>query len=456
MANFSALLSPDQAGAGLYGANRINDIYNRILENQKLGIANRYMPGTLQAEMAKKQAEAQYYGPNIENEMNLRNFQAQQAGSHSNLMNEQARMIEPKTQAEINEINEKIRQGKDPYSKISTYPELFKAQSLYRHYADTLGEEHPITTDAKKNYEIMQKNAKGMGEWRQAMTQTAPFRFLTPVAKEIEEAGQANAGLYPSAMNSPAGLPIAPQQNMPPNTGSIPSELTLGNQTTMQQSSPIPPSANITQANNPSPSSQYKSVMNPQEMAGLLTSAAIKKSTTSAQLNRSVAGAYADRTLENMLQDQPAMEYFTGAQGRTKLASEKANAAFGKSSPEYQAYERYKTNGALLATQLRMFYGDSVQEEAAKKLEDLTNPSAWNKDPAAAREKLDAFVKTFRQERQITQRALFNPMSVHQENPADKAPIKTLSEVKKIGNSQAEKILNGKRYIKQNNKWHEV
>jgi len=68
----------EDANPGFVGAARVGDIFQRILENQKLGIANRYMPGTLQAEMAKKQAEAQYYGPNIENEMALKNAQMQE------------------------------------------------------------------------------------------------------------------------------------------------------------------------------------------------------------------------------------------------------------------------------------------------------------------------------------------------------------------------------------------
>ena len=74
----------EDANPGFVGAARVGDIFNRILENQKLGIANRYMPGTLQAEMAKKQAEAQYYGPKAESEMaeiyqgRIPHYQAQQ------------------------------------------------------------------------------------------------------------------------------------------------------------------------------------------------------------------------------------------------------------------------------------------------------------------------------------------------------------------------------------------
>ena len=44
-------------------------------------------------------------------------------------------------------------------------------------------------------------------------------------------------------------------------------------------------------------------------------------------------------------------------------------------------------------------------------------------------------------------------MAVHQEK---EPPIKTLSEVNKVAKSEGERVLNGKRYVKQNGKWHEA
>ena len=478
----------EESMPGLWGAQQVNKLYQQGLQSQ-------YMPRTLQEQLRYAQLVNQYYGPQAEAEIGLK-------GAHGNYYNQMANWFGPTAQSEIalrgiqgqnltSEIAQRAYQQNNPLAQLSTMPPLFKAQALYKHYADTLGADNPITQDAKKNYELMQKSAQGMSEWRNAMTETSGMRFLTPEAKSLLEAQQAAAGINPSARTAPAGLPMQPQANqilqetapiqnignatnitperaqntlnilkqMEAEGGRVTSEqkrqaesilanaiAQQGSQKPTYQPSPV----SLNEAQTPA---KYAPVMTPQQTAGLLTSAAIKRSGTSNQVNRSIAGAFADTTLDNMLKDESAMEYFTGGEGRTKLALERAAAAAGNSSPEYQAYERYKTNGALLATQLRMFYGDSVQEEAAKKLDALTNPSSWDKDPKAAQEKLNAFVKTFRQERKIVQESLFNPMAVHQEK---EPPIKTLSEVNKVAKSEGERVLNGKRYVKQNGKWHEA
>lgn len=95
------ILSWDQANPGITGAQKVNDIFQRILENQKLGIQNRYMPDTLQAELAKKQEEAKYYAPNILSEINLRKNQGLAAGAHAGLMNAQTGQVAPLAQSEI-------------------------------------------------------------------------------------------------------------------------------------------------------------------------------------------------------------------------------------------------------------------------------------------------------------------------------------------------------------------
>ena len=449
----------EDANPGFVGAARVGDIFNRILENQKLGIANRYMPGTLQAEMAKKQTEAQYYGPNIESEMNERNKRA-------TLLGEQARLYGPKTQAEIDEINEKIRQGKDPYSKISTYPELFKAQSLYRHYSNKFGENHPITLNAKKDYEIMQNNAKAQGEHNQAMTATAPQRFLSPTGKSLLEAEQTNRGIWPSATTSAAGKPMNPPQNInqPVNTqqasiaaNTTPTTGLATNPTTLTEQNKNLPAAQpinpAVQAQATPPEPQRPPVISPENATGLLMSEALKKAGTTAQLNRINFMNIADVSLNKLLEDEPGMLYYTGAEGRARYAADKIAASTGKSSPQFQSYERYKTKATLFASQLRQAYGDSVQEEAAKLLRSLGDPSAWDIDPQTAHEKLKVFTTVFRLEKDAMIQQMMNPMKTF-------APIKTMEEMEKIAatgkrdadSGEITKIINGKKYIKKNGK----
>jgi hypothetical protein len=95
------LLSMEQSNPGLWGAQRVGDIFQRILENQKLGQENRYRPDSLGAELNKAQLYNQYYGPNIETEMKLRNQQGKAAAAHAGLMGQQAQWVGPTAQSEI-------------------------------------------------------------------------------------------------------------------------------------------------------------------------------------------------------------------------------------------------------------------------------------------------------------------------------------------------------------------
>lgn len=418
------------------------DTASRRLKNQYQANINQVQPQTLQEELLKLQLENQYYGPKAQAGIDLirqgqiPHYQAQN------------RLID---QGQIPHYQNQVKQSKDPWSKISTYPELFKAQSLHQHYVDTLGADHPIALDAEKNYEIMQKNAQVLGHYRKAMGDAVPQRFLSSTAKDLLAAAQTSQGNYPSAIGTPAGQPISPPIQEVPSQGEPPSPNQAINGT---QAAPASPQPQAQQGQQRAPSATDAPPLTAQEMTGLLTGSGIKKSATTSLLNRIHFMSLADNTFNNMLPDIPAMEYYTGGEGRARLAADKAGAATGKSSPEYQSYVRYKTNAGFLATQLRTAYGDSVQEEAAKKLAELTNPSAWDKDPAAAHEALMTFYKTFTQELEKSRETLMNPLSVYRKEDKPK-PIKTLTQLNNVEKAQEEKIINGKRYIKVNGKVYE-
>ena len=511
----------EESMPALYGAQQVQKLYQQGLQSQ-------YMPKTLQEQLRHAQLVNQYYGPNIESEMYNRNQQG-------NLYGQQAQWHGPNIQSEIalrgmegknlaSQIAQRAYQQNNPLGQLSSMPELFKAQALYRHFVDTLGENDSRTQDAKKNYEIMQKNAQASGEYRGAMTQSAPQRFLSPTGKDILAAAQTSQGYYPSATGTPAGQPIPQPTQQSPNQGQpqqqqvstldsalsnpintaqgiqgnavLPETETVQNAFIRQRgenggvkiiasngvigtvpankvgvvldsggklAEEIPqqqiPSISPALSNIPAgstqqqaPSSSSTPPLTAPEMTGLLTGSAIKKAGTTQLLNRIHFMTLADNTFNNLLPDVPAMESYTGVEGRSRLAADKAQAAIGESSPKYQAYIRYKTNAAFLATQLRTAYGDSVQEEAAKKLTELTNPSAWDKDPAAAHEALMTFHKTFMQELEKSKQMLLNPLSIYREQKPK--PIKSLEQANKIANGQEEKTLNGKRYVKINGEWH--
>ena len=409
-------LSFEQNNPGITAGGKINDIIRMILANKQTSIQNQYMPEHLQGlnkelslknllsqgELQPKIEAAQYLPQKaLADILNTR--------ADTGYKNTQSQWYGPEVQSKIDFQNAKIKEMNNPLSQLSAYPELFRAQTLYRKYADELGEDNPITIDAKKNYNLMQKNAEAMGNWRNAMTSTADYRFLPPVAKNLLAAEQAQAGNNPNASTMPVGQPIEPDSQQVQQEG--------------QDSKPI---ANLSQlqrykeqlnAQNSKPKQPYAPVMNPQQMSGLLTSAAIKGATTTKQYDRDTAGAQADNTINNLLESEPAMEYYTGAQGRSRLLRDKLKASSGEKVPMYKEYSEYLKNAELLSSQIRQFYGDSIQPEAMRKLESLANPSSWDKDPITARNSLNAFIKTFRQERGIGQNAMFKPMSVFQNKP---------------------------------------
>lgn len=67
------ILSMEQANPGLWGAQRVSDIFNKIVKNQKLGIENRYAPDVLGAKLKKAQLFNQYYPQDIQSQIRGRN-----------------------------------------------------------------------------------------------------------------------------------------------------------------------------------------------------------------------------------------------------------------------------------------------------------------------------------------------------------------------------------------------
>lgn len=383
-------------------------------------------------------------------------------GSMPEQMESQIGLREAQKQRTLSDIISRQKKEADPLAKIGSYPELFRAQTLHRHYADTLGEEHPITQEAKKNYDLLQRNTQIMGDWRGAMAKTAPTRFLSPTAKAFAEAKQAYEGTYPSAASSVPGSPILDMVGTPGPSDRVP---TLGEAlegaprvpTQAQQPEPAAIQAGAPiQQQGISPAAIQESredspLLTAREMAGTLVGEGIKASTTSSLVDRNTGGTNAEITIQNLEKDQPAMEYFSGAEGRAELANEKRKSAQGKASPKYTAYERYLTNADLLSSQVRRFYGDSVQEGAMAKLEELANPSSWIRDPNVAKEKFNTFKTTFRQERRALQKAVTDAKSTYREDAPSAARPRTLGEAI---DSQGKSIeMDGKKYVRRNGRW---
>jgi hypothetical protein len=135
-----------------------------------------------------------------------------------------------------------------------------------------------------------------------------------------------------------------------------------------------------------------------------------------------------DTTLGKINPDK--LTQYSGFFGGLQKQVNKVLSNFDLESQNYDDYTTNVTDAALAAKQLRQFLGDSIQPAAAEKLDALTNPETWSKNPKQAKAQLQEFLNTYKQEAQ-TYRRMANDPSIYygqgeeQGNeyyPADQAP----------------------------------
>lgn len=97
---------------------------------------------------------------------------------------------------------------------------------------------------------------------------------------------------------------------------------------------------------------------------------------------------------------------YSGITGPGKKAFETAKSMFGKASPEFTAHLEAERSAHQLATQVRQFYGESIQPEVRRDLNNLTNPSFWNKSPEMAADLYKKYIALLKMETNTYESAL--------------------------------------------------
>ena len=403
-----------QANPGYSGAGAMNDLIAQVLQNQQMQTKNQYMGPQLQQKLAQEQLKTQIMQP-----------QAQYAPQMTlaELLKSQAEA--PHVQAETQEL----LQGKipferahaayesariDPFASPEGMPELMKAEMFYNHAKNQYGEDHPITKEALNNYRLLQQQATATSTWHQQLAESMGFRALPTAAKEVLNTQQAQAGFQPSALNNvPTGRIDQGAFSASP-TGSIDLNRPFGQPMTggvqqAQQPSASPGIPTLNDLTNPSTQAQVapqaaarqvagQDKMSANQVADYMTNALLKSTNTSQNLNKIQFGSQVEQTLANMLPYEPAMEYYTGIEGRGKLLADKLKSASGVTTPEYAAYQAYRTHAETAAAGIRQYWGDSIQPSVKESINDLTNPSSWDKGPDAVRAKLNSVITNFNSE----------------------------------------------------------
>jgi hypothetical protein len=92
--------------------------------------------------------------------------------------------------------------------------------------------------------------------------------------------------------------------------------------------------------------------------------------------------------------DPSVIKMYSGAAGRTKLATDEARAAAGSYIPEYAAFKEFEdTQAVILASQIRQFYGDSIQPKKEQQIMETFAKENIRKNPEVAMRKMAELIR---------------------------------------------------------------
>jgi hypothetical protein len=152
---------------------------------------------------------------------------------------------------------------------------------------------------------------------------------------------------------------------------------------------------------------------------------------------RSLFAANIDKTTAQIKVND--LTQYAGIKGGLSKLAEEAKAPIGKESKSYRDFQKSLTAADLLATQVRQFYGDSIQPSMLARLERLTNPASWLNNPKLAAQNYNTVINILRKETG-TYRGALKSTSEFEEQSAE--------------NIEEAGIIDGKDVVKVNGKWH--
>lgn len=212
------------------------------------------------------------------------------------------------------------------------------------------GEDSPEFQQASQALQSQQESAQILNEYRKGLLESMGKRFASPTGKlqmELEAAQQGAA---------PGGPTLSPEDQAKVN------QLQLAIQ---------------------------KKVSDPQAR------------------QRNLFASNIEKTLD--LIDPEHLTQYAGIPGEIKKRQEEAKAPFGKESEDYRNYQKSLTAANTLATQVRQFYGDSINPAMVRRLEVLTNPASWRNNPKIARQNFDQIKEILKRETKTYREALKTP-----------------------------------------------
>jgi hypothetical protein len=145
---------------------------------------------------------------------------------------------------------------------------------------------------------------------------------------------------------------------------------------------------------------------------------ALGKKTTDAAIRNKIPYAENVKITLDSIKPESLVQY-SGPQGMAKWGVDVLKAATGSPPPEFMEYQKALTSAKTLSKQLRQFWGDSIQPSATDKIDQLTDPSHWSKNPQVALQQFQQLKQITEQELQTFKNAGTSPMKLDYDKKSD-------------------------------------
>jgi hypothetical protein len=318
-----------------------NNLLGKALASYNALTDVKYREPTLKEALLKSQQYNQYYGPDKQSQIGLRNAQTGAIPSMIALREAQTGAIPSQIALHQAQTNRTNQLANLPFGGQLAGPakEAFALELLKQQY----GEDSPVYKNAQHAYETNISSKEGLTEYRGSLANTANKRASTSLAKTAQELEEINQGFMPG---SEGQIKLTPEQ-----------------QQSMQ--------------------GQYQLKM--------------QKDITDVQTRQKLnVATNIDKTIDSV--DPKILSKPAGIKGSLWLKKQESLAPLGKESEEYRKYKENLSKVNLLAKQVRQFYGESIQPIMAEKIEKMTNPASWASNPEIAMREYNAFTDLLKKE----------------------------------------------------------
>lgn len=271
----------------------------------------------------------------------------------------------------------------------------------------------------KQLYNNLLSQQQALTARNMALATTQPYRALSPEAKLALDQEMASQGYYPTAATGLLGQKIGTQYKPEENVITVggqnyskasPTEAIEEKQLPLSEKQISQIQKNVQQLgdleNIPITNeekfneiSQLPKGMSQKELVTTLQNAITKKSVPTATLNRLYYASAIEKILPTLVDKAYAMEYYTGPEGRARLAYDKSKALTGvKPNKELLDYNIYTSAASQLAHQLTNFWKTTITPYGNQQLNAMMNPSGFFKSPKEAKVSLQTVLSLFHNE----------------------------------------------------------